>query len=215
MRVLIADDSAVARNVLESTLTGWGYSVVMTCDGTEAWEAIRNDDGPKLAILDWVMPGMDGVEVCRKIRKRKSDRYVYVILLTANDSSEDLVRGMESGADDYIGRYGGEEFLIILPGCDEPNTERVTERLRAAIAKNEMVVPEGKIAVTMSMGAASTAALETFDLTALIRAADAALYRAKRAGRNCVRLAEAIDCKSAGEEREGTQTVRVPPLCVR
>ncbi len=102
MRTLIAEDDAVSRRVLEGFLTKWGHEVIATKNGTEAWWELGKDDAPQLAILDWMMPGMDGVELCREIRRRGPDPYVYILLLTAKGQKEDVVQGIEAGADDYI-----------------------------------------------------------------------------------------------------------------
>jgi len=101
MRVLIAEDDADARYLLEELLTRWGYDVVVAGDGQEAWEILNGEDSPRLAILDWMMPGMDGIDICRRLRC-KADTYVYVILLTARSRKADVVEGIEAGADDYI-----------------------------------------------------------------------------------------------------------------
>src|SRR5271156_6564743 len=104
MRILIADDSIVSRHLLDATLRKWGYEVVVACDGNEAWNALESADAPKLAILDWVMPGLTGPEVCRRVREhaKEKDTYTYILLLTSKSLKEDLIEGMESGADDYI-----------------------------------------------------------------------------------------------------------------
>ncbi len=102
MKVLIADDSQVSRNLLRTTLSRWGYEVVEAADGDAAWEILAADDAPRLAILDWVMPGMTGPEVCRRIRETRREPYTYILLLTSKTSKEETVEGMESGADDYI-----------------------------------------------------------------------------------------------------------------
>src|SRR5438876_7872707 len=106
MRILIADDSIVSRHLLDATLRKWGYEVVVACDGVEAWNVLQAADAPQLAILDWVMPGMTGPEVCRNVRERakdeNTDSYTYILLLTSKSLKEDLIEGMESGADDYI-----------------------------------------------------------------------------------------------------------------
>ena len=102
MNVLIAEDDPVSRRLLEATLTKWGYGVVTCSDGAEAWRTLQREGTPPLVILDWMMPGMDGVEVCRKVRERPHDPLVYIILLTAKGRSEDVVAGLEAGADDYI-----------------------------------------------------------------------------------------------------------------
>src|SRR5271156_1329920 len=104
MRILIADDSIVSRHLLDATLRKWGYEVVVACDGNEAWNALESADAPKLAILDWVMPGLTGPEVCRRVREHAKDKdtYTYILLLTSKSLKEDLIEGMEAGADDYV-----------------------------------------------------------------------------------------------------------------
>jgi len=104
MRILIAEDDPVFRHLLQEILVKWGYDVVVAQDGNEAWQALMSGDAPHLAILDWLMPGIDGVELCRKIRKELKEPYTYLILLTAQHEDEDLVTGMEAGADDYINK---------------------------------------------------------------------------------------------------------------
>jgi phosphoserine phosphatase RsbU/P len=101
-RVLIAEDDDVSCLVLERTLRGWGYDVVVTRTGTEAWEALLVDDAPRLAILDWMMPGLEGPEVCRRVRALARPIPTYLILLTARGQTEDVVAGLDSGADDYV-----------------------------------------------------------------------------------------------------------------
>lgn len=102
MKILIAEDEPAFRHLLEEILPRWGYEVVVTNDGNEAWQALWPDDAPRLAILDSLMPGMDGLELCRKIRKEAKKSYTYIILLTSQQKDEDLVAGMDAGADDYI-----------------------------------------------------------------------------------------------------------------
>jgi len=102
VRVLIAEDDALSRRLLQSNLDHAGHEVLTTCDGAEAWEALRTEDGPRLAVLDWMMPRMDGVEVCRRVRGAGRNDYVYLILLTARSQPEDRVEGFEAGADDYL-----------------------------------------------------------------------------------------------------------------
>lgn len=300
MRVLIADDSIVSRHLLEVTLRKWGYDVVAAPDGVEAWELLQREDAPTLAILDWVMPGLTGPEVCRLVRQLEKESYTYLILLTSKSLKEDLIEGMEAGADDYVtkpfdqhelqvrlragirilelqaelletreklrvqatrdsltglwnrpttleilkkelsrmeredssvglvmmdidrfksindtyghlagdevlreasrrlqaavrsydsvGRYGGEEFLIILPGCHNQFIQSQSERLRLAICEQPMRIGNLDLQVTASFGA--TYAVPAFDAISegLIRTADTALYQAKREGRNCVRV---------------------------
>lgn len=102
MRILIAEDDAVPRRLLETTLTKWGYEVISTADGTQALEALSRPDAPSLAILDWMMPGLDGAEVCRRVRSLKTDRLLYIVLLTSKGRKEDIVQGLTAGADDYV-----------------------------------------------------------------------------------------------------------------
>jgi len=102
MRILIAEDDLVSRKMLEATLTRWGYEVLVTCDGHSALQALTGPDGPRVAILDWMMPSLDGVDVCRKVREGSVAQPPYVILLTAKGNKEDIVSGLEAGADDYI-----------------------------------------------------------------------------------------------------------------
>lgn len=102
MRVLIAEDDLVSQKLLATTLHLWGYDVTVTGDGKAAWEELQKDDGPRLAILDWMMPEMDGAEVCRRARASQHCRSSYLILLTARQSSADRVTGLKSGADDYL-----------------------------------------------------------------------------------------------------------------
>ena len=102
MRVLIAEDDPAFGKLLEDILVKWGYQVLVTRDGIDAWLALKAEDAPRLAILDWMMPGMDGVEICRQVRKEAQVPYTYLILLTSQQRDEDLVTGMEAGADDYL-----------------------------------------------------------------------------------------------------------------
>jgi diguanylate cyclase (GGDEF)-like protein len=102
MRVLIADDSAMSRTLLRGTLERWGYEVIVAEDGEQAWSILSSEAAPPLAILDWIMPGMTGVDVCRKVRKTAQEPYTYLLLLTSKNTKEETVEGMDSGADDYI-----------------------------------------------------------------------------------------------------------------
>jgi two-component system cell cycle response regulator len=311
VRILIAEDDAVSRRLLQAVLEQWGYDVVVACDGAEAWAALGAEDPPSLAILDWVMPVLDGVEVCRRLRADAERPYVYTILLTGRTDTQDVIEGLDAGADDYVrkpfdsnelrvrlragrriielqsvlldtqrilrdrathdpltgmwnraqaiealdrelvrgvregtpvsilmadldhfkavndgfghmagdavlreialrirsslrpydvvGRYGGEEFLIVLPGCDAESVRPLAERVRAMIAARVVDTSEGIVPVTVSIGAA-TSGVGARTNEELIRAADAALYRAKAAGRDRVVHAEAGD-GAPGSER--------------
>lgn len=100
IRILVAEDDPVSRELICARLTKWGYEVVATGDGTEAMMALRKRDAPSLAILDWMMPGMDGAEICR--RTREADRTLYAIMLTARGSKENVIEGLAAGADAYL-----------------------------------------------------------------------------------------------------------------
>lgn len=102
MRILIADDDTASRMVLTAVLSKWGHEVVPTRDGAQAWEALTTTDPPSLVILDWIMPGLSGIEVCRRLRETKPGIPPYVILLTCKDESDDIVAGLQAGANDYI-----------------------------------------------------------------------------------------------------------------
>jgi diguanylate cyclase (GGDEF)-like protein len=307
MRILIAEDDAVSRRVLLKTLEKWGHEVVVCSDGAQAWNFLQREDAPQLAILDWMMPEMDGLQVCKEVRRRAQEPYVYLLLLTARSQKEDLIVGMEAGADDYLtkpfdaqelkvklhagkrvldlqaeliaarealrlqathdpltslrnrgaildvlqqelarseredrsvgvvmadvdhfkhindtfghqigdfvlrevatrmrssirpydvaGRYGGEEFLIILPGCEVSTAAVVAERLRAAVGEQPFDLGEKKLSITCSLGVASCSAMPETKTDWVIGLADAALYQAKSEGRNCVRFARNNECK--------------------
>ncbi len=102
MRVLIAEDDAVSRRILETCLRNWGYEVVTTLDGDEAWRALSEANAPNLAILDIMMPGIDGLEICRRVRELSGAITPYIILLTAKHGASEIVKGIEAGADDYL-----------------------------------------------------------------------------------------------------------------
>jgi len=300
-RVLVAEDDPMLRRILRSWLESWGYQVMVAEDGAMAWELLQAEPAPQLLILDWMMPRVDGVELCGMIRDRGQSPYQYIVLVTAKDDKQDLVRGLEAGADDYLskpfdrnelrarlrsgrriltlqdeqtkireelhfqathdaltgiwnrkdildmmrrefeiasrsdcsigvimldvdhfkrvndthghlagdavlkevahrlqqvlrsydlaGRYGGEEFLIVLPDCDAERIQSCAERIRSAIG-DELILAEGsRLCVTASIG---TAILDPRSGTkrTVLAEADAALYKAKNGGRNRVVAAE-------------------------
>ena len=115
MKILIAEDDTIPRRLLQATLTKAGHEVVSACDGAEAWQILQNADAPRLAIVDWLMPNMDGVEVCRRVRQRHAGPYTYLILLTSKDRKEDLIAGLEAGADDYLTKpFDPQELQVRL-----------------------------------------------------------------------------------------------------
>ena len=101
MKILIAEDDPVSRRLLEVTLAKWKYEVITTCDGNQALEVLQSQE-PTIAILDWMMPGLDGAEVCRRVRATQTATPTYVILLTARSEKDDIVEGLDAGADDYV-----------------------------------------------------------------------------------------------------------------
>lgn len=118
MRLLIADDDIICRRNLEKLLGKWGHEVEVASDGTEAWQSLQRLDAPSMVVLDWMMPGMDGIEVCRRLRELKRDIRPYVILLSGKDQKKDLITGISGGADDYVTKpFAPEELRVrILAG---------------------------------------------------------------------------------------------------
>lgn len=104
MKVLIAEDDAVSRIMLNAVLSQWDYELAVATNGDEAWQIMQRDDAPHLAILDWMMPGMDGLELCRRLREIETDFPPYLIILTTRDAKEDIVTGLNAGANDYLAK---------------------------------------------------------------------------------------------------------------
>ena len=102
MKILIADDDVTSRLILRSIIQKWGFEVVAMSDGSEAWSVLQSDDAPLIALLDWEMPGIDGIELCRRVKALERINPIHVIILTGRGSKEDTVLGLDSGADDYI-----------------------------------------------------------------------------------------------------------------
>ena len=298
MRVLVAEDNPVFQTMLCRILENWGYVAVSVRDGESAWKVLQSEESPRLAILDWMMPGLDGVEVCRRVRDEGREPYTYIVLLTARTESEDLVQAMDAGADDYltkpfrnhelrvrlragrrildlqeqllrarealreqathdgltglhnratileildkelarsgreeqplslllvdldrfklindihghqagdavlresaqrmkaalrrydsVGRYGGEEFLLILPGCRGEMAYGQAERVREAVGAGAVDFAGNQLSISCSIGMAYREAPVPQDAGPLIREADVALYVAKNLGRNQV-----------------------------
>jgi diguanylate cyclase (GGDEF)-like protein len=299
-RVLVAEDDPMFRKILCSWLGSWGYHVTVAEDGAKAWELLQEANAPHLLILDWIMPKLNGIDLCRLVRERASSPYQYILLVTAKDDKQDLVRGLEAGADDYLskpfdrnelrarlrtggriltlqddhlkareelhrqathdgltgiwnrnailellqrqfelatrrgsniglimldvdhfkqvndlyghlagdlvlidvasrmheavrsydllGRYGGEEFLVVIPDCDPEQVRTCAERIRSAVAEKPVSADSMLIDVTVSAGVAMLSSGLNTAREGLV-AADTALYRAKAAGRNCVATA--------------------------
>ncbi|HEY7783758.1 MAG TPA: diguanylate cyclase [Pyrinomonadaceae bacterium] len=144
MKILIAEDDAVSRRILSATLTKWGHEVVSVNDGNEAWSKLQAPDSPGLAILDWMMPGMSGVDICRKVRAQLT-AHPYLILLTALNRKENLVIGLDAGADDYLSKpFDQQELRVRLQAgtriieLQQSLATRVRE-LEAAITERETV----------------------------------------------------------------------------
>ncbi len=102
MKILIADDDSATRFVLEDSLSEWGYNVVSVTNGNDAWKELNEIDPPRLALLDWMMPGMDGLSICQKLKKVKNRSFTYLMLLTGKQETKDVVQGLNSGADDFL-----------------------------------------------------------------------------------------------------------------
>lgn len=119
MKILVAEDEPTSRLLLKNTLEKGGHSVEIACDGSEAWAALQMPDSPQLCVLDWVMPDIDGLELCRRIRESQREPYVYIILVTARGKKEDIVQGLQAGADDYIAKpFNLEELKVrVQTGC--------------------------------------------------------------------------------------------------
>jgi len=111
MQILIAEDEPVSRRLLQKTLEQWGYEVVICEDGTSAWNALQAPDAPNIAVLDWMMPGMDGPEICRGVRESGAQRQPYLMLLTSRTRMQDVVAGLKAGADDYLTKPVDREEL--------------------------------------------------------------------------------------------------------
>ena len=298
--VLVAEDDPISRRILEVRLRSWGYQVIAIDNGFQALEIMEPDEAPELLLLDWMMPGIDGVELCRRVRGMRKSLYRYILLLTARDAKQDLVTGLEAGADDYltkpfnaeelharlraggrilalqrelisareqlrfhathdpltgvwnrkgivdfltqelarahrtresvglmmvdldhfktvndtfghavgdavlkdvaarlvksvrtydfVGRYGGEEFLIILSNASLAEVKRRAQRICASADEAPIRFQSLEIKVTISIGATEAPPVPDIDQSRLLHAADLALYQAKKSGRNRVEV---------------------------
>jgi diguanylate cyclase (GGDEF)-like protein len=297
MRILLAEDSAFYHRMISNYLTQWGFDLVSAKDGKQAWKVLRNPEGPRLALLDWMLPEIEGIELCRRLRTgAEGAGYVYTVLITSKNQKHEMLEAMDAGADDFlskpfdpaelkariqvgkrivelqqklvsandalrvaathdlltriwnrgevlaflgrelararrgagpvnvvlvdvdhfknindelghhvgdlvltelakrfsrslreydgVGRYGGEEFLLVMSGCDLATATRRANEIRTSLLIEPLASAAGAGAVTVSMGVALAEPGETVE--DLLRRADEALYRAKRGGRNRV-----------------------------
>jgi serine/threonine protein kinase len=102
MKILVAEDNAIWRAVVKRQIESWGHEPVVVEDGVQAWSVLERDDAPRLAILDWQMPGLDGIDVCKRVKRDPNHAFTYIIILTSRDAQEDMVAGLDAGADDYL-----------------------------------------------------------------------------------------------------------------
>jgi phosphoserine phosphatase RsbU/P len=139
MRILIAEDEPVARRLLQKSLERWGYDPVVCTDGTEALAGLMAPDGPAVAVLDWMMPGLDGLEVCRRVREAARPRQPYLILLTGRSRTEDVVAGLTAGADDYLTKPVHRGELEARLGVAS-RVVQLQERLAARVQELELAL---------------------------------------------------------------------------
>lgn len=313
LQILLADDSSTSRMVIRRLLVSCDYDVVEVDNGADALAALQKENAPHIAILDWQMPGMSGVDVCRQVRARSGERYVYMLLVTAREDRKSLLDGLAAGADDYlvkpfdteelacrlrtgvriieledrlrkaqarleyeathdgltgilnrnailemlhkelershrsgrpaavlmvdvdhfkrindvyghatgdqvlrsvaevirrsvrqydsVGRYGGEEFLIVLPETSPADVETIAERIRAAAASTPILIDGRNVFVTLSIGIDTTGPDDVADAERMVSAADMAMYQAKNAGRN--RVHRRVQSRPINRLREG------------
>jgi len=305
MKILLVEDSYIERRKIGSYLTDWGLEHVSVGSGTEALKLLESPNPPDLALLDWVLPGLDGIDVLRRIRKLTQGNYIYTVMLTAKNQKKDRLSAMEAGADDYlskpvdpselrsrimvgkrivelqqslrfaathdfmtgllnraeilatlerefsrsgredkativilsdidhfkrvndtlghaagdevlkevarrlkvdlrpydvVGRYGGEEFLVILPGCNLSIGARRANEIRTLVAKEPVITPFGTTSATVSMGVAATVSTRDCSVEEFLHEADVSLYAAKKNGRNRVEVfSPAVSSTSAGQ----------------
>ena len=298
MKILVADDDPVTLHMVVYRLRQWGHEVISCTDGDSALKLLEGGLIPNVVILDWMMPGINGPELCQKIRARTDCLYVFIVLLTGKNNPEDLIVGLDAGADDYltkpfhlgelearlragkrvvdlqneligaretlriqamhdsltqllnhgaildsllgeinrahrahqplsliladldgfknvndsyghvvgdqvlvevarrmrnclrsydaIGRYGGEEFLVIMPNSEDSQALQLAERIRLAVSSEPFRLPQVDLTITVSQGVVTWMKPESVPIEQLIQAADRALYSVKNSGRNGV-----------------------------
>jgi two-component system, NtrC family, sensor kinase len=177
MKVLIADDDPISRRILRSSLVKWGHEVVEASDGEEAWQLFEKDDFP-IVISDWIMPKMDGLELVRRIRAEARPAYVYAILLTAKSEKQDVVAGMDAGADDFVSKpfdrdelrvrlREGERIIQLERSLAEQN--RLLRETQAALVQSEKLASLGQLAAGMAHEINNPVAYVTNNLAVLRR----------------------------------------------
>lgn len=153
MKVLIAEDDAPSRLMLQSLLTGWGYNVTAACDGDEAWKILSEPEHPHLVVLDWMMPGIEGLEIIRRLREREPDDQYYAIIVTTRSDKSAAISALETGADDFIGKpYDNDELRARIAvgrrmnGLQKTLAEHL-QKLEATLARVKQL--EGIIPICM------------------------------------------------------------------
>ena len=173
--VLIAEDDPIFRHILQSWLQRWNYRVTAVSNGIDAWKALQEKNAPKMAVLDWMMPGMDGIELCRKIRQAHGP-YRYLLLLTAKDNKQDVVAGLDAGADDYLIKpFDIDELSARLRAV----TRRVSGSAETLLAVGEVVLDLRQRVVTCRGQPAALTAREYALVELLMRKAGCLLTRAE------------------------------------
>ena len=145
MKILIAEDEPVSRRLLEAYLVKWGHEVVSCQNGAEAWKVFQQSDAPSLAILDWMMPQLDGVSLCRKLRDLPRGQSAYLIMLTAKTEKADVIQGLVAGADDYV----------FKPWDPEELRARIQVGQRVIELQNRLIEAERSRVLTEAAGAAA------------------------------------------------------------
>lgn len=165
MKILIAEDDAVSRRLLEVNLKRWGYEVVVCKDGAEAWEVFQQPQAPSLAILDWMMPFLDGVDLCRMVRELPHGRLAYLIMLTAKTEKADIIAGLNAGANDYVTKPFDPEELHV----------RIRVGLRVIDLQERLIEAERNRVLTEAAGAAAHEINQP--LTVLVGTSELLLYQ--------------------------------------
>jgi signal transduction histidine kinase len=213
MRVLIAEDDPISRRLLQTNLERWGYEVVAAQDGAQAWKLFQEADFP-LVISDWMMPEMDGLALIRQIRAHGRSGYVYLLLLTARSEKEDIVEGMEAGADDFLTKpfdrdelrvrlRAGERIIELEQTLEEQN--RALREAQAALVQSEKLASLGQLAAGVAHEINNPVAYVTNNLAVLRRdvpAAMAVLDKYREGRESLARIAPEIAAEAARMEEQ-------------